>query len=190
MAIAEYAVLGAAAYLLGSIPTGVFAARMFAGADVHRIGSGHTGMLNTFRAAGVPAAVATLIGDGLKGLIAVLLAHLWLGDGWDVVLAAGFAVLGHCYPVFAGFRGGMGLATSGGEFLYLQPLVLIGLIVAWFPLRWLLRDSTYASLAIAVLLPLLLFFLGVDTWLLDTGLVVGIILFARHLRVLIQNKHG
>ena len=181
--------VGIVSYLLGSIPSGVIAARAFRRTDVRTTGSGHTGAINTFRAAGFVAAALTLLADGAKGVLAVSAARLWGDDGWGIGLAATLVVIGHCYPVFARFRGGMGLTTAGGVFFALQPLAVVVLILAWFPLRWLLRDSMYASLAVALLLPLLLLFLRAEPYVQLSGVGVGAVLFWRHLQVLVW-KHG
>jgi acyl phosphate:glycerol-3-phosphate acyltransferase len=186
MGVWEYVSVGVAAYLLGSIPFGVIASRAFHQADVRAVGSGHTGMLNTYRAAGLIPAVLTLLGDGAKGLLAVLVARAWLGESWAIPLAASLVVIGHCFPLYTRLHGGMGLATGGGVLLWLQPLVLVGLIVAWFPLKWLLRESLYASLAVAVLLPLALLVVRADEFTVAAGIGVGAVLFLRHLQVLLE----
>ncbi len=177
------------AYLLGSFPSGVIFARLFNRVDVRAVGSGHTGMLNTYRAAGFVPAVLTLLADGLKGLLAVLIAGQWPG-GWAVPLAATLAVIGHCYPVWTGLRGGMGLATSGGVILWLQPAALVVLIVGWFPLKRLMRDSTYASLAVAALLPLLLAALQTEPTTEAAGLGIAGVLIWRHAQALYQARHA
>ncbi len=188
MNVWEYGTIGAIAYLLGSIPSGVVAARAFRQVDVRTIGSGHTGAINTFRAAGFWPAALALLADGAKGVLAVGAARQWAGGGYVIALAATLVVVGHCYPLFTRFHGGMGLSTSGGVFLALQPLALVALIITWFPLRRLLRESAYASLAVALLLPILLLFLRAEPSTLAAGVGVGAILFWRHLQVLMQGQ--
>lgn len=130
-----------AAYLLGSIPFGYLIVRAMEGADVRESGSGGTGATNVSRRAGKLAGVVTLLLDALKGALAVLLAR-WLaaddfGVSWWVAAAAVLAVLGHCFPVWLGFRGGKGVATGVGVFLRLYPLgvacaaVVFALVVAF-----------------------------------------------------------
>ncbi|HEX8708125.1 MAG TPA: glycerol-3-phosphate 1-O-acyltransferase PlsY [Pyrinomonadaceae bacterium] len=115
-----------AAYLLGSIPFGYLIVRAREGADVRETGSGGTGATNVSRRAGKLAGLSTLLLDAAKGTLALLLAR-WLAtadfgvNGW-VALAAILAVLGHCFPVWLGFRGGKGVATGVGVFLALSPL--------------------------------------------------------------------
>jgi glycerol-3-phosphate acyltransferase PlsY len=117
-----------AAYLLGSIPFGFLIVRAREGADVRESGSGGTGATNVSRRAGKMAGVVTLLLDALKGALAVLLAR-WLATGdfginWWVACAAILAVVGHCFPVWLGFRGGKGVATGVGLFLSLYPLAV------------------------------------------------------------------
>jgi glycerol-3-phosphate acyltransferase PlsY len=117
-----------AAYLLGSIPFGYLIVRAKEGADVRESGSGGTGATNVSRRAGKLAGVVTLLLDAAKGALAVLLAR-WLltddfGINWWVAAAAILAVIGHCFPVWLGFRGGKGVATGVGVFLSLSPLAV------------------------------------------------------------------
>jgi glycerol-3-phosphate acyltransferase PlsY len=117
-----------AAYLLGSIPFGFLIVRAKEGTDVRESGSGGTGATNVSRRAGKLAGVVTLLLDALKGALAVLLAR-WLatddfGINWWVAGAAIIAVMGHCFPVWLGFRGGKGVATGVGVFLSLYPLAV------------------------------------------------------------------
>ncbi|MDT4952263.1 MAG: acyl phosphate:glycerol-3-phosphate acyltransferase [Acidobacteriota bacterium] len=117
-----------AAYLLGSIPFGYLIVRAKVGADVRESGSGGTGATNVSRRAGKLAGVVTLLLDAAKGALAVLLAR-WLltddfGINWLVAAASILAVLGHCFPVWLGFRGGKGVATGVGVFLSLSPLAV------------------------------------------------------------------
>jgi glycerol-3-phosphate acyltransferase PlsY len=117
-----------AGYLLGSIPFGYLIVRTRTGADVRESGSGGTGATNVSRRAGKLAGVVTLLLDAAKGALAVLLAR-WLltddfGINWWVAAAAILAVIGHCFPVWLGFRGGKGVATGVGVFLSLSPLAV------------------------------------------------------------------
>jgi glycerol-3-phosphate acyltransferase PlsY len=117
-----------AAYLLGSIPFGYLIVRARTGADVRESGSGGTGATNVSRRAGKLAGVLTLLLDAAKGGLLVLLAR-WLltddfGINWWVAAASILAVLGHCFPVWLGFRGGKGVATGVGVFLGLSPLAV------------------------------------------------------------------
>lgn len=116
------------AYLLGSIPTAVWWGRKYYGIDVREFGSGNAGATNTFRVLGKKAGIPVLIIDILKGTSAVMLAWLspytFESDPYvNVQLALGVAaVVGHVFPVFAGFRGGKGVATILGVIICITPL--------------------------------------------------------------------
>jgi acyl phosphate:glycerol-3-phosphate acyltransferase len=120
------AVLMLVAYLAGSIPVGVVAARMSGGTDPRTIGSGRTGGTNALRALGRKWAAVVVIGDLAKGALPVLLARLVTG-GEPLVeaLCAGSAVAGAIWSVFAGFRSGRGVGTGVGTMLVIQPLAIL-----------------------------------------------------------------
>jgi glycerol-3-phosphate acyltransferase PlsY len=115
-------------YVLGSIPSGVWLGKAFKGIDIREHGSRSIGATNVFRVLGAKLAVAVLLVDMAKGLLACYLAfHLDLGDtvltsGQLAVIAGLAAILGHLFPVFAQFRGGKGVATAAGMLLFLTPL--------------------------------------------------------------------
>ena len=112
------------AYLIGSIPFGVLVGWVFIRRDIREGGSGHSGATNVLRQAGWGAGVLALALDLLKGAAAVWLVA-WLGGGPAArALAAAAATAGHCWPIWARFRGGMGLATAGGAVLAVWPLGL------------------------------------------------------------------
>jgi len=118
-------------YLLGSIPFGVLASRYFSGADVRNFGSGKTGFTNSLRVLGLKRSVPVFAGDFLKGVAAALLPLLWSDDPWSRAVGGLAAVVGHVWPVFAGFRGGRGVLTGAGVLLALSSLaVLIVLPIA------------------------------------------------------------
>lgn len=204
MDVLGYAAVAVFSYLLGSIPSGVIAARAFGRGDVRTNGSGHTGAINTFRVAGLAPASLTLLADGAKGVLAITAARLWEANGWATAIAATLVVIGHCYPLFGRFRGGMGLATGGGVMLVLQPVALVITILAWFLIRWQWRStlpllsgdqsrregqvSTYASLAAALLLPVILLWGQVSPNVLAAGVGVAGVVFLRHFQVLMVSR--
>lgn len=147
------AVLG---YLLGSIPVGVVVTRLF-GVDIRTVGSGRTGTTNAWRAAGLKAAIPTLLGDALKGAIAIWLVAWLYGllfpepavmelaeaqtrlsvSQWAAALAGGFAIIGHNWSAFLGFKGGAGGITSAATTMALMPLVggivwIVGAFLIWW----------------------------------------------------------
>ena len=108
-------------YLLGSIPFAYIAGRLKKGVDIRQVGGRNVGALNTFREIGVTAGLAVLAADVAKGLLAVFIAH-WLGLSLIWTFVAGFAaVVGHNWPIFLGFKGGKGTATTLGVLLALLP---------------------------------------------------------------------
>lgn len=156
-----------AAYVLGSIPFGYLIVRAKKGADVRASGSGATGATNVSRSAGKVAGVLTLLLDAAKGALAVWLARALvapdMGINWYVAAAAIVAIVGHCFPVWLGFRGGKGVATGVGVFLGLSPLALAG---AGFVFLLVILSTRYVSLgsiAAAAAFPLCIWSLGLYT---------------------------
>ncbi|HYS11440.1 MAG TPA: glycerol-3-phosphate 1-O-acyltransferase PlsY [Myxococcales bacterium] len=137
-----------AAYLCGSIPFGLLIAKAATGADVRTVGSGNIGATNVARAAGKPAAIATLILDAAKGLLPVLLAAR-SPDAPPALAAvcAVAAVIGHCFPLWLRFRGGKGVATGFGVSLALAPAAAAAGGLTWLVLYKLFRISSVGSLA-------------------------------------------
>ena len=114
-------------YLLGSVPTGLIVGRLLKGVDIREYGSGKTGMTNTLRTLGPVPAVTVLVIDLLKGALPVLAARYFAGDARVEVVAALAAIAGHDWPVYAGFRGGRGVATTVGATIAMMPL--LGLVL-------------------------------------------------------------
>lgn len=138
-------------YLLGSIPFGVILTRLAGAGDLRQVGSGNIGATNVLRTGRKGLAAATLLLDGLKGAVAVWLAQRFAPP--DQLLAAAGAFVGHCFPVWLGFRGGKGVATLMGVVLALHwPLGLIYAAV-WLGLLATLRISSVAGMAAAVSAP-------------------------------------
>ncbi len=133
------------AYLLGSIPTAVWVGKVFYSIDVREHGSGNAGATNVMRVLGVKTGVPVLLADMLKGWFAVYLVHFqgryeFGTEGWMLlaIILGILAVVGHIYPVFAGFRGGKGVATIAGVCIALHPLatlsalgVFIIMLIIW-----------------------------------------------------------
>jgi glycerol-3-phosphate acyltransferase PlsY len=145
-----------AGYLLGAIPVGLVVGRLAGGVDLRDVGSRRTGATNALRALGPGWAVAVLLLDIGKGLAAVLLARLLYQAGppgspeWVEAAAALAAVVGHNWSVFIGFRGGRGVATTGGGLLALAPLALAMVVPLMLVVLWRTRYVSAASLVGAV----------------------------------------
>ena len=125
-----YLIIIITAYLLGNISTSYIVAKRLAGVDIRTQGSGNAGSTNVLRTLGKKAGALTFIGDVLKGLIAVLIARFIaygvnLDDTTCAYIAVVAVVLGHNYPVFLGFKGGKGVATSLGSMLGMNPIVAL-----------------------------------------------------------------
>jgi acyl phosphate:glycerol-3-phosphate acyltransferase len=120
------------AYLLGSIPSGLIIGKLFYKTDIREHGSGNLGGTNTFRTLGVKAGIAVTLADILKGTLAAALPALLLISDMNPLVAGVFAVIGHTYPIFAGFRGGKAVATSGGVLLFCAPYMFLTILVVFF----------------------------------------------------------
>jgi len=144
-------VLGILAYLIGSIPFAIIVARLKGGVDIRSVGSRHAGATNVMRAAGWGAAILVLILDLAKGYLMMWLALNWGQTPWAWPVVAALGVVGHCLPLFAGFRGGMGMAVAGGMLFKLWPLgFAIGLgVIAVSQL--IIRHSARANFATGLL---------------------------------------
>lgn len=182
--MASYIIVAIIAYLLGSISFSVIITKKLAGFDVREKGSGNAGSTNVLRTAGKKAAVITLIGDCLKGVVAILVAIL-VGkivnttDSSLLVQIAGIAVVvGHTFPIFFKFKGGKGVATSLGVLLMVN--WKIGLICLTFALVLMILTKfvSLGSVSAAILFPILTIFIN-DCYIVSGNyLIFGIILAA------------
>ena len=173
--------LAAASYLLGSIPFGVLLTQAFGAGDLRQIGSGNIGATNVLRTGRKSLAAATLVLDGAKGAIAVLLARHFLPELEDhgAMVAGAAAMIGHCYPVWLRFRGGKGVATMLGLSLALAWPIGAVFAVVWLGAVLLARISSLGGMAAAVSAPIAAFALGLPVY--AIGLVgLSIIVLWRH----------
>jgi acyl phosphate:glycerol-3-phosphate acyltransferase len=146
-----------ASYLMGAIPFGFLFAKLFSGVDVRTVGSGNIGATNVLRAAGKKVAVLTLFADGLKGFLPVILARLLINDEWTTALTGAAAVLGHVFPVYIGFKGGKGVATSFGVVLAVSPWTGFIALLAWLTAAIVWRYSSLSALIAFTSYPLITF---------------------------------
>ncbi len=149
------------AYLLGSVPTSHWVSLAFFKTDLRTRGSGNLGATNTLRVLGWKPAVPVFLVDIFKGWLPVTVTSIWIPDAgpWVLPLVAAASVLGHVFSVWAGFRGGKGVATSTGVFLALAPLPLLVGLVVWVGTVLTFRIVSLASILSAVTLPIAMFFL-------------------------------
>ncbi|MEH7180464.1 glycerol-3-phosphate 1-O-acyltransferase PlsY [Neobacillus vireti] len=138
------------AYLLGSIPSGLIIGKVFYKTDIRQHGSGNLGGTNTFRTLGVKAGLAVTLADILKGTLAASLPVIFGLDDINPLLAGVFAVIGHTYPVFAGFRGGKAVATSGGVLLFCAPLMFLMIFLVFFASLYFTKYVSLSSMIAGV----------------------------------------
>ena len=168
-------------YLCGSLPFAVWVTRFAKGVDVRDGGSGHAGATNTARQAGFGWGALVFVLDIAKGFIPTWLAYRYSGETWVIALTGALAVIGHCWPLFAQFRGGMGLATFGGAVLALNALAFFSGLVLLAAMLAILRHRARASLIAGLFLaPLywLLHLRGAEFWI---AIVCGLVIAYRFL---------
>lgn len=170
-----------AAYLIGAIPTGVILTRLVGGEDIRSAGSGNIGATNVYRVAGRKLGVVTLVGDCLKGVIPLLIAQQGFNlAGNGIALVALAAFMGHCYPIYLGFKGGKGVATALGVFLVLSPLSVLCLLVVFVLVLWKWRYVSLASISAAATVPLLVFLLERSFALVFATLIIASLVIWKH----------
>lgn len=147
------------AYLLGSIPSGLWIGQIFFKINLREHGSGNTGTTNTFRILGKKAGMATFVIDFFKGTIATLLPLIFHVQGVSPLVFGLLAVIGHTFPVFAGFKGGKAVATSAGVIFGFAPLFCLYLAVVFFGTLYLGSMISLSSVtaALAAVLGVILF---------------------------------
>jgi glycerol-3-phosphate acyltransferase PlsY len=164
-------------YLIGSIPFGLLLTKAAGLGDIRQVGSGNIGATNVLRTGRKGLAAATLILDGLKGAVAVLVARQFLGDQ-DVVVGTS-AVLGHLFPVWLGFRGGKGVATGLGVLLAAAWPVGLACCALWLVAAKVLKMSSAAALTAFAAAPLFALVLSSADHAL-MALLIAILVFWRH----------
>jgi glycerol-3-phosphate acyltransferase PlsY len=184
----------AVAYLLGSLSFAVIVSRAMRLPDPRSFGSGNPGATNVLRTGRKAAAALTLLGDALKGWVAVVLARLLapqFGLSEDIVLLCALAVfIGHLFPVFFGFKGGKGVATALGVLVGLNPWIGLACLATWLFMAGVFRISSLAALTTAALAPVytgLLMGWGNSAM---AVLVIALLLFYRHRSNLIKLVSG
>ena len=176
--LAILALWGAVGYLLGSIPGGVIMARLMGLGDLRNIGSGNIGATNVLRTGNKKAAAMTLVFDAGKGAVAVLAARQFAAED-AVQLAALMAFVGHCFPVWLGFRGGKGVATYLGILLALVWPMGLAACAIWLATAVITRFSSLAALVAAGVLPIVM----VATGFAQTAVLavqLALLIYARH----------
>ncbi len=176
-------------YLVGSIPFGLVLTRLAGLGDVRKIGSGNIGATNVLRTGNKAIALATLLLDGAKGGVLVLLANYFLTQDY-AVLAGGAAFLGHLFPVWLRFKGGKGVATFIGVMLAVSWPTGLAVALTWLMTALLLRISSLSALVAAAMAPLYVYFLmmtplfgGIyygDLQRIELAAFMAVLIFIRH----------
>lgn len=171
-----------ASYLIGSLSFAVILSRAFGLPDPRGYGSGNPGATNVLRSGRKAVAALTLVGDALKGAVAVLLArwatqHHGLPDALPAMAGVG-AIAGHLYPVFFGFKGGKGVATAAGVLLAFQPWLGAATLLTWIIIASFFRYSSLASITAAVFAPLYYLFGDGLAWTTETPVTMAIFLMS------------
>lgn len=188
--IGATAITALIAYLLGSISFAIIVSKVYAHDDVRKYGSKNAGMTNILRTYGKLSAFFTLLGDFLKGVLAVVIGR-WIFStmgitAFDAGYVAGFfALLGHLYPVYFGFKGGKGVLTSLGIILVVNPLVFFILLIIFLPILFITKIVSLISITGALLYPVIT--LVVDLCLRKPALFD--VLFAALFSVIVIYKH-
>ncbi|HUG34588.1 MAG TPA: glycerol-3-phosphate acyltransferase [Anaerolineales bacterium] len=175
MASLSFIIFPLIGYISGSLPFSIWITRFAKGVDVRDGGSGHAGTTNTVRQAGFGWGALVLVLDLAKGFLPVFLALTYSAETWVVTFTGALAVVGHCWPLFAQFRGGMGLATFGGALAAVTWIAFfagIGLLLAMLVI---IRHRARASLITGMLLAPLCWILnlrGVEFWIAVAGGIV------------------
>ena len=168
-------------YLLGSISTGVVLSKLFHNTDIRSQGSGNAGTTNMLRILGRRMALFTFLGDMLKGIIAVFIGKALVGGDLGGVLGVAGAVLGHYYPLYFGFKGGKGIATSFGSMLFVVPVQALLAFTVFLILVAATHYVSVGSVAAAFTLPMLVLLThpeNVPVWVITA--CIGISVIWRH----------
>lgn len=168
-------------YLLGSLTFSIWITRFVKNVDVRDSGSGHATTTNTIRQAGFGWGALVLILDIAKGFLPTYLAARYSGETWVMALTATAAVIGHCWPIFAQFRGGMGLATAGGSVLAVNPLAFVICLGLLILLVLVVRHSARASVFAGILFAPVLWLLNIRDVAFWVAVGAGVVIAIRFL---------
>jgi len=170
-----------ATYLVTAVPTGILLARIMGFEDVRQKGSGNIGATNVYRVAGKLPGILTLFGDVIKGVLPLLVITSWLGPTpGQLGLLALIAIIGHCYPVYLGFRGGKGVATALGIFLVLAPKAVLLAAILFILTVAISRFISLGSVLAALSMPILVLFLGHPKEIVVSSLCIAVLIVWRH----------
>ena len=167
-------------YFFGAIPSGVWIGKIFKNIDVRDYGSKNSGATNSYRVLGAKLGIAVLIIDVLKGFIPLYIASKFNLEYNDLVVLGLVAILAHTFSCFISFKGGKGVATSLGVFLFLAPVITLILLVIFILVVYFTKYISLGSITAAFLLPIFTFFTHRDTYLFTLSVVIAIFVIYRH----------
>ncbi len=170
---------GLLAYLMGSVPCGILVAKT-KNINIREHGSGNIGATNVARTLGKKEGVITLLGDSLKGILALWLSSFFFTDPSKLALIGFMAFVGHLFSVFLKFKGGKGVATGLGVFLYLTPLAALGAIIVFAITLLICRYVSLGSILGALSLPAAGIILGVPQAYIIAGCIVAVLIIIKH----------
>jgi len=177
MSLPLLALLG---YAIGSIPFSFLVARLFGVKDVRTVGSGNVGATNVLRSAGKVPGILALLLDGSKGAVTVVLAQSLTSVEVEICVAGLFAMIGHLFPVWLGFRGGKGVSTGAGLFLPLAPAALGIAVLVFITIVALSRYVSLASILASLSLPAAAYLLGSSGTVAATALTAALMVVVKH----------
>lgn len=176
-----------ACYIIGSIPFSYLTVKMFSGNDIRDKGSGNVGATNVLRVMGWKVAGAALVGDLFKGFAAAMLAYygsIYTNSALDPQFMAAFggllSIIGHCWPVFLGFRGGKGVATSAGALLFIMPFQVLVLATVFVLVIAISRYVSLGSISAALSLPVAVFITSDNVSFFKISLIITLIVVFKH----------
>ena len=172
------------AYLIGSLSFAVIVSRLMRLQDPRTFGSKNPGATNVLRSGKKSAAALTLLGDGPKGWLAVMLAH-WLAPRYglaepEIAMAAVAVLFGHIWPIFFGFKGGKGVATGVGILAAFHPLLALGAVLIWIAVAVTTKISSLAAIVASFFAPFLAYWLLGGGVYFGTTVVIALLLIQRH----------
>ncbi|MBS9776443.1 MAG: glycerol-3-phosphate 1-O-acyltransferase PlsY [Fusobacterium sp.] len=167
-------------YCMGAIPTGVWLGKFFKNIDVRNYGSKNSGATNSYRVLGWKLGLGVLIGDILKGFLPLYIASKFI-DNFNLLILLGLiAILAHTYSVFINFKGGKGVATTVGVFLFLAPKVILLLFLVFVSVLAVFRYVSLSSVISAIVLPIAVLFLEKNIYMFLLTLLIGGFVVYRH----------
>ena len=178
--VIRYFIWIAVGYLIGGIPSGLLIGKLFGGPDLRKSGSQNIGATNVFRVIGVLPALLTLICDLLKGYLPLIILSTTKPSAWLSICVGLAAILGHDFSPYLKFKGGKGVATSLGIFLFLSPKAILVSFVIWVLILVMIRIVSVASIGASIILPAAIYGFGYPKPFLLGGSLASLILIIRH----------